>query len=287
MSTTKAATTATDNPVNKLRDQIVSRQEMFAAALPEHIKPERFVRVVLTAVLGDPDLMDADRASLFEASLRCAQDGLLPNKFEAALVVFSTKVKRGGRDEWIKKVQYMPMVYGILKKVRNSGDLSTISAELVYQHDHFRVLIDGEGKHVEFEPKVFEDRGKFLGVFAIAKMKDGSIDCEVMSVADIDRVKACSKSPDKGPWATWYYEKARAACLKRLAKRLPQSAERALTAAIAATEIEEDHPPSPRPRLSDFSTERSSVPALEYDDAEDWSADDDGVVTDDVASTES
>ncbi len=252
------------SPINVLRDQITERASMFGAVLPAHIKQERYVRIVLTAVMADPELINADRASLFEAALKCAQDGLMPDKREAAFVVYNAKTKRGGTETWIKKVQYMPMVYGILKKVRNSGQLATISSELVYKNDSFRYWVDENGKHIEFEPLMFGDRGDLLGIFAIAKMKDGTVDIEPMTVADVNKVKACSKSPDKGPWSTWYDEKAKVACLKRLAKRLPQSTE--LDTMLTAATDSEDYEVPPRPRLADFQAPLEALPPPVDDD---------------------
>lgn len=86
--------------------QLVARRDEFAPALPSHITPERFQRVVVTAVNLNPDLLRANRLSLLNACAKAASDGLLPDGREGALVIF-------GKD-----AVWMPMVSGIIKKAR-------------------------------------------------------------------------------------------------------------------------------------------------------------------------
>jgi recombination protein RecT len=59
--------------------------EQIKNALPGNVTPERFVRVAITAIQQTPELVTADRKTLFGAIVRCAQDGLLPDGREAAL----------------------------------------------------------------------------------------------------------------------------------------------------------------------------------------------------------
>jgi recombination protein RecT len=183
-----------------------------AAALPPHIPPERFMRVVVTAVNADPALLDADRKSLFEASMRSAQDGLLPDKREGALVIFKNRV------------QWMPMIAGILKKVRNSGELVSIGAHVVYENDRFAYVL-GDEERIEHEPKMDGPRGKARAVYAIAKTKDGGIYREVMSLEEVEKVRKVSRAANNGPWVEWWEEMARKTVLRRLAKRLPMSSD--------------------------------------------------------------
>lgn len=181
-----------------------------AAALPPHIPAERFMRVVLTAVQGDAALLDADRKSLFEASMRAAQDGLLPDKREGALVIYAGKV------------QWLPMIAGVLKKVRNSGELVSIGAHVVYENDRFAYVL-GDEERIEHEPKLDGPRGKARAAYAIAKTKDGGIYREVMSLEEVEKVRKVSRAANKGPWVDWWEEMARKTVLRRLAKRLPMS----------------------------------------------------------------
>jgi hypothetical protein len=95
--------------------QLTEMKGHLAQALPAGIAPERFMRVTLTAIQLQPELLECDRKSLLLACLRAANDGLMPDGREGAFVVFKTKSG--------KKAQWMPMFAGLLKKVRNTGEL--------------------------------------------------------------------------------------------------------------------------------------------------------------------
>jgi recombination protein RecT len=209
------------NPVAIFRQQVESRQQEFAAALPAHIPAERFARVILTAVNKNPALLSADRASLFSSAMMAAADGLLCDGREAALVIYRTKKKDANGDYWIDAVQYMPMVGGILKKCRNSGELSSIVARVVYAGDNFRNWIDDKGEHLEYEAGDNQDRDVVRCAFAMAKLKDGSIEVEVLKPLDIEKIRSISRSKDKGPWVDWWEEMAKKSAIRRLSKRLP------------------------------------------------------------------
>ncbi len=68
-----------------------------------------------------------------------------------------------------------------------------------------------------------EERGPAVAAYAVAKTKDGGIYREVMSVADINKVRDVSRSKDRGPWVDWWSEMARKTVIRRLSKRLPMS----------------------------------------------------------------
>lgn len=182
-------------------------------ALPEHIKPERFVRCVVTAVQNTPAIGSCDKASLYSEAIKCASDGLLPDGRDAALIPFKGKVK------------YMPMVAGILKKVRNSGELISISAMIVYEKDDFKYFMDSEGEHLVHKPDVFsKDRGKRIGVYALAKTRDGGLYIEVMNEEQVLAVKNAGSARDGGPWKGPFEEEMwKKSAVKRLCKRLPMS----------------------------------------------------------------
>lgn len=207
--------------MDKFRADLDQFAPTLSPTLPTHIPVERFKRVLLTAVNRNTDLLQADRRSLFNACALAAADGLYPDGREGALVIFNTKAAGG----WVKSVQWMPMVYGIIKKMRNSGELADIVAHVVYQRDTFKYT-QGDDERIEHEPYLgLEDPGPVVAAYCIARLKDGTVHREVMRRADIDRVRNASRSKDRGPWVDWYEEMARKSVLRRGAKYLPMSTE--------------------------------------------------------------
>lgn len=219
-----AKTEKTITPAEDFRNQWTKQENEVAVALPPHIPVERFMRVVMTAVGGNADLMNADRRSLFESAMKAAQDGLLPDGRDGALVIFNAKVKEDNKDVWIKKVQWMPMVGGILKKIRNSGELLSLSAYVVYENDEFQYTL-GDEETIVHRPCLDSNRGDAKLVYAIAKTKDGGIYREIMTLKDVEKVRAVSKTGKFGPWADWWDEMAKKTVIRRLAKRLPMSSD--------------------------------------------------------------
>lgn len=195
-----------------LRTQLDEYVPEFQAALPSNIPVEKFRRVVVTAINKDPALYRADRRSLFTACIRAAQDGLLPDGREAALVVF-------GKD-----VQYIRMVGGLYKMIHQSGGIRSINSDVVYVNDKFRFWVDDNGQHISHEPEIFGERGDPVGVYAHAISKEGGVYIEIASVSEIEKIRAVSRSDttkSSSPWSKWWSEKAKVAITKRLAKRLP------------------------------------------------------------------
>lgn len=204
-------------PIDQVRGAIKAMEPQFKMALPSHVTVEKFSRTVMTAIQTTPALLSADRTSLFSACLKSASQGLLPDGKEAAFVTFRNKQ---GQD----LVQYMPMISGLLKLVRNSGELMSITSQIVYEKDTFRYWIDQDGEHLNHEPNFFSDRGRAIGVYALAKTKDGGVYVEVLTEKQVGDVKNASRSKEYGPWSgAFAHEMWRKTAMRRLIKRLPLS----------------------------------------------------------------
>lgn len=192
--------------------------------LPKHIPFDRFVNAAAVALANNADLYSSEPQSLINALTMCAKDGLIPDGREAAMVVFNTKVKRDNKDIWIKKAQYMPMVDGVMKRVRQSGEVEIIASRIVYENDEFDAWMDDTGEHIRYRPTL-KTRGGYLGSFAYVRMKTGHVQFEWMNHEDIEKVRMASKNSDSGPWKDWWEGMARKSVMHRLARRLPNSSE--------------------------------------------------------------
>lgn len=199
------------NALAVVRQDIEKMVPRLAETLPAHIAAERFKSVALSAVTNNPDIANCDRSSIMSSFMKCAQDGLLPDGREAAIVKFGNRA------------QYMPMVAGILKKVRNSGDLASISAHVVYSADEFAYEL-GDNERILHRP-VLENRGKQIAVYAIATLTNGEKVREVMSATEVERVRKASRGANAGPWVQWWDEMAKKTVIRRLSKRLPMSSD--------------------------------------------------------------
>lgn len=253
------------NDYDRLRNQLDNRATDFKMALPSHITPEKFQRTVITAAQSNPELLKADRGSLITACMKAAQDGLLPDGREAAIVTFNNRAKDPG-GQWVTVVaaQYMPMVYGLRKKILQSGEISTLTTGVVYQREYEEgYFVYEEGTEAMLRHKPMLDLpdadatdDKIVAAYSIATMKDGTKSFKVMTRAKINKVRQTSKTgavgktdrqgkaiPPKGPWVDWFEEMAQKTVMRGHSKTLPMSgdlvdveaADEALSARSATT----------------------------------------------------
>ena len=236
--------TRPDNEFGRLRTQLETRAADFRMALPSHITPEKFQRTIMTAAQSNPDILRADRASLVTAAMKAAQDGLLPDGREAALVTFSTRQKQDGQWVSVKLAQYMPMAFGVRKKILQSGEISSLETNVVYRREVedgafiFEAGTEAVLRHRPMLDLTDEDLAdeNIVAAYSVATMKDGTKSFEVMRRAEINRVRQASQTgalgktdrqgkaiPPKGPWVDWFGEMARKTVMRRHSKTLPMS----------------------------------------------------------------
>jgi len=179
-----------------------------------------FTQVVVRAVQEQPELLNADRTSLFLACQTAAQDGLLPDRKDGALVVYNTKVG----EQWIKKVQWQPMIGGLRKTLANHG-FTGLRAELVYENDvkEGRFSYEkGDNPKIIHNPNVFGDRGVIVGAYAIVTDSNtGEVYRDSMSVEELEVTRSKSKNPQGGAWKDYTNEMYRKTMARRLFKQLP------------------------------------------------------------------
>lgn len=212
-----------DNPVAVLRHQLGNMAEEFKAALPAHIPVERFARILMTAIQNNPELMEVERRSLWNAAMRAAQDGLLPDGREGAMVV-RRDPNRGKTANW------QPMIAGVRKKARNSGEIATWDAHVVRAGDNFQFQL-GDNPQINHSYDLSTERGDIIGAYSVCLLQDGSKSYEVMSIAEIhairdktDAWKAFKADKIKStPWADHEGEMCRKTVARRHSKVLPMS----------------------------------------------------------------
>lgn len=193
------------------KDQIVN-------ALPKKSDLERFVRICLTETRKNPELASCDELSFLGAVIQCAQLGLEPGSGLGYVYLIPFMNRRRG----IKEVQVVPGYRGLIELARRSGEILSITARLVRERDIF-VFHAGDDERIEHRVWIGqEDPGTITHVYAIAKLKDGGVQREVMSRAQIDAVRAQLKNPNP-VWESNFDEMARKTVLKRLCKMLPLS----------------------------------------------------------------
>ena len=202
--------------VDSVRDALTKMGSQIQAALPKHITVDRMLRVALTAVQKTPKLLDCDRTSLFAAIMQAAELGLEPG----GAIAMSYLVPFKG------KVTFIPSYRGLIELARRSGQIMSIWSHVVYEKDVFSVSF-GLDPNLKHEPLWNGDRGRPIGAYACARLKGDAIQFEVMSVAEIEKIRKAAPSAggESSPWDTHWDEMAKKTLLRRLSKLLPVSVE--------------------------------------------------------------
>ena len=183
-------------------------------ALPSVITPERFTRIVLSALSANHQLAQTTPQSFLGAMMTAAQLGVEPNTplGQAYLIPY--------RNKGVMECQFQLGYKGLIDLAYRSGEISIIQAQVVYSEDSFTYSFGLEPtlKHIP----AASDRGEPIYVYAVFKTKDGGYGFEVMSIDEIRAfAQKYSKAYSNGPWQSNFEEMAKKTVLKRVLKYAP------------------------------------------------------------------
>lgn len=194
-------------------------KEQIRMALPKHMTPDRMLRVAMTELRKIPKLQLCQPASFIGAIMQCSQLGLEPGGHLGHIYLIPFENKKKGTVE----VQVIIGYKGMLELATRSGRVYSPQAHEVCENDFFEFEygLTPKLRHVPAR----ENRGKIIYAYACVFLKDGGNQYEVMSIEEINSIKARSKTSSSGPWQTDYEEMAKKTVIRRLFKYLPVSVE--------------------------------------------------------------
>ena len=198
-----------------VRDMIENARDQIAAALPQHVPPERMMKVAISVIQGDRKLLKCSDASLVSCLIEASSLGLVPDGVTglAYLVPYGSDCQL--------QIGYR----GLIQLARRSGELSTIHAEVVHDADTFSVTLGLDPNIVHEVDYRKPDRGPVIAVYAAATLKDGGKQFVVMTRADVEAIRAGAPSKNSPAWKNHWGEMAKKVVIKRLCKVLPISTE--------------------------------------------------------------
>ena len=199
-----------------MQTYIKSMEGEIKKALPSVITPERFTRMVLSALSTNPKLAFCTPASFLGAMISAAQLGLEPNTplGQAYLLPYNNK--------GVMEVQFQVGYKGLIDLAYRSGEVELVQAHIVYENDTFECEFGLEPKLVH--KPADKDRGQPIKVYAMFKTKSGGYGFDVMSMDDVRRhAEKYSKAYGSSfsPWKTNFEEMAKKTALKKVLKYAP------------------------------------------------------------------
>jgi len=224
------------------RQQLATITPRLKNLLPDYIAPERYLSLALMAIARDDKLTLASREApetVLDSVLRAAQLGLeiggaVPG---AHLVAFRNNAKN--RTE----CQMIPDYRGLIILAVKAGAITSGDARVVYEGEAFKLTYGSDEKIIHEPDFAAIDGGKVLAAYFLATLPDGAKKFEVMTKAQIDKIRSMSKAKDAMAWREHFPEMARKTVTKRFLKYVPldpnNAAARALAMAIETDNREE------------------------------------------------
>lgn len=197
-----------------LQDEIRDLTPQLAAAIPPGVMtPERFVRVVLTVLRKNQDLMSCNRESFLGSMMTAAQLGLEvdPALGQAYLVPY--------KRECTLQIGYK----GYIELAARGGIL--MESREVRENDDFDFDLGSE-PYLHHKWKLGDDRGAIIGYYGKATFRDGRPKFHIMDLADIEKRKNRSQvRSDKGPWKTDPEAMSRKTVIRAMIPQIPLTTE--------------------------------------------------------------
>lgn len=194
--------------------------------LPPNITPDRFVATMIAGINSSEQRLkfaQCDFLTLFTACQKAANEGLLLDGEEAALVPFTNNDK-GKYD-----IQYMRMTKGLVQLAESSDKVDKVEAHVVYQKDFEQgrfIYRPGIDVAPAFHPEWFADRGQPVGAFAAVYLKNGQVITRVltkqkiMSIANRSRTNKASYQPNSPDFEEFWIKAALRAVLKYAPRKM-------------------------------------------------------------------
>jgi len=185
-------------------------------ALAGKIDKDYFLLCAATAIKRDPAMFSpASRGSLMAAIFQSAKCNL----------PIGDGTQRACLVRYKNEVQFQFMFQGLIDLAYRSGQIKSISADLVFEGESF--TWNGTNRPVEHQPPWDreEDLEKLQGAYAQAETLLGGWIAVRMGKKELDGIRKRSKSfqRGKGPWIDFPSEMYKKTALKRLCKHLPKS----------------------------------------------------------------
>jgi recombination protein RecT len=224
---TNAVVVAEQRPIAIVKQALEDRTAELLSILPESMggtpekRADRFKNVALMAVSKSPELLECTPASIVRSIIESAEIGLEPTgALNRAWLVGFRKNQNSP-----KEAQLMIGYQGYADLMRDSGKITRITTELVYEGDLFRVIKGSREPEIVHEPAYgTEDPTKITHAYAVAWFADGGSQFEVMTRAQIELIRAKSRQRNGPAWTEGYPQMCRKTVLRRLSNYTPLSA---------------------------------------------------------------
>ena len=200
---------------------VFSAQKQFEATNEYKMSFNREAGFAIQVLCNNPFLLKCDPDSIKHAVANVAMTGISLNPALKYAYLVPRKSKEGMKC--ILDISYI----GMIKILTDAGAVKNVDAGVIYSNDKFDYR-KGSDPYFKHTPAL-ANRGEMIGAYAIAFLRDGGFQFEVLGRDEIEKIRATSESWKNedgrkySPWETWEGEMWKKSALKRLFKLLPKT----------------------------------------------------------------
>lgn len=190
-----------------------------AMALPRYITADRMLRICVTSINRNPSLAACSTESLLSSIMQAAQMGIEVDGRHGHLI------PRWSSKKNCYEATFQPDYKGIVALVRRSPEVQDIYADVVCEHDVFKIT-KGLHRDLVHEIDIRADRGAIIGAYGVIQYRGGVSSFEFMARKEIetqhrDRSESWKAHVSKGydtPWKTDEGEMYKKTAILRVSK---------------------------------------------------------------------
>lgn len=211
-----------DDRSAQIKQVFATNQNRMVRLVPRNAgDPNRLISIAFSTIAYDSKLVLCTPESLFGGVLETLKLGLTiggPAQ-ESWLVPF--KNGKSGQLEATLIIGYQ----GYRNLIDRSRAVLDLHPRAVYANDEFDFEF-GSNPRVQHRPHWMVGRpeqGEFIAAYAVARLRGGGVQLEVMPKAEIDAHRARSRAGRDGPWVTDYVPMALKTTIRKISKYLPKA----------------------------------------------------------------
>jgi recombination protein RecT len=196
---------------------VFTAQKQFEASNEYKMNFNREAGFAIQILTGSPTLMKCEPETVRNAIVNIALTGLTLNP----ALKYAYLIPR--KNKCVLDISYM----GMIKILTDAGAVKNVDAGVIYSNDKYDFR-RGSDPYFKHQPAL-SNKGQKIGAYAIAFLRDGGFQFEILGKEEIEKIRATSESFANdnarkfSPWETWEDEMWKKSALKRLFKLLPKT----------------------------------------------------------------
>lgn len=174
--------------VRMLKELLDDKAPAFMQVAPKHLKVERLLKLLVSAAMRNPKILQCTQESVLNFCMKCSETGLEPIGAGGAWPI-----------PYGSELTFIPDYRGLVNCAKRGGCIKDAYAETVREKDEFYYEL-GMTPVLVHKPARGGERGRLQSAYCIMTFPDDTKRFVVMDAEEIAAIRKRSKSSSNGPW---------------------------------------------------------------------------------------